>query len=312
MVADNQVIVNGTFNDYSVYHSSTSSYKMATVIPSVTRISSRIIRVLGCNPGPMTLQGTNTYIIGTGKRRILLDTGDADVPQYINHLKGVLEHEKVDLAHIFISHWHHDHVGGLNDVLELESSKYCQVWKFPRKEDDASIKYDHLKDGQEFSVEGATLRVLHTPGHSTDHAVFQLIEDNAIFAGDCILGEGTAVFEDLHDYMHSLQAILDQNPAVIYPGHGNIINDPKERLQYYITHRNQREAQILNVLKAHTGKQFDELELVKEIYVDTPTTLYPAAALNVGHHLSKLLKEGKVSCAEATKRWQYKEHASKI
>lgn len=282
------------------------AYNMAAVIPNVTRISSRIIRVLGCNPSPMTLQGTNTYLIGTGKRRILLDTGDAGVPQYINHLKTVLHNEKVDLSHIFISHWHHDHVGGINDVLELENTRECQIWKYPRSEDDTTVtKFDYLKDGQEFCVEGATLRVLHTPGHTTDHVVFHLLEENAIFSADCILGEGTAVFEDLHDYINSLQLILELEPSIVYPGHGNIVHDPTEKIKFYINHRLQRESQILDILKENVDSCFDEMELVSKIYVDTPENLFPAAAVNVGHHLTKLAKEGKI--VKANGKWQYKQ-----
>ncbi|XP_019871229.1 beta-lactamase-like protein 2 homolog [Aethina tumida] len=285
---------------------------MAAVIPAVTKLSSRIIRVLGCNPGCMTLQGTNTYIIGTGKRRILIDTGDADVPQYINHLSSVLKHEKIDLAHIFISHWHHDHIGGLTDVLELnEATKHCQVWKFPRVEDEpTTVPIEELKDGQEFTVEGATLRVMHTPGHTTDHVAFHLLEENAIFSGDCILGEGTAVFEDLHDYMMSLDDILHVQPAIIYPGHGNIIQNPVEKIQFYIKHRLEREEQIMNVLSNNRKQSFGENDLVRMIYHDINEKLIPAAASNVNHHLNKLLKEEKV--LKDNNLWQYNETCKSI
>lgn len=103
--------------------------------------------------------------------------------------------------------------------------EHCQVWKFPSAYDnlDGSIQIETLKDGQEFAVEGATIRAVHTPGHTDDHVVFYLLEDNVVFSGDCILGEGTAVFEDLFDYMNSLKQIEQMQPDVIYPGHGNII-----------------------------------------------------------------------------------------
>ncbi|CAH1970962.1 unnamed protein product [Acanthoscelides obtectus] len=308
---------------------------MAAVIPAVTRISSRIIRVLGCNPGPMTLQGTNTYIVGTGKRRVLIDTGDADVPQYIHYLKTVLDEEEIHLDHILVSHWHHDHLDGVSDIFSQVSERtgslysnfsyylllytvylsvsislgICKVWKFPSQKVQATNVPDNLplhslEDKQVFEIEGATLQVLLAPGHTDDHAIFHLQEEDAIFSGDCILGEGTAVFEDLYDYMNSLNLILGLDPKIIYPGHGNIIKSPQEKIQFYIQHRLEREKQIMEVLNQNPKKQFTEETLVEEIYTDLSPKLIAAACRNVNHHLMKLLKEESVKLVD--KKWQIK------
>ncbi|XP_047105905.1 endoribonuclease LACTB2 [Schistocerca piceifrons] len=279
---------------------------MATAIPKISRLSSRILRILGCNPGPMTLQGTNTYLIGTGKRRILLDTGDPNIPEYIENLKSVLNDENAHLEHIIITHWHHDHIGGVGDVIKNVKTD-CRIWKHKRLDepDDAlpnDIPINFLKNGDEISTEGATLRIMHTPGHTTDHITLVLKEENALFSGDCILGEGTAVFEDLYDYMASLHLILKEKPSLIYPGHGPVVDDPLTKIEFYINHRTKRENEILEVMRNNTSEKFSEMDLVKIIYVETPEHLHPAAAVNVGHHLQKLLKEGKVTKHESL--WQ--------
>lgn len=266
---------------------------MTTVLPKVSKLSPRIIRILGCNPGKMTLQGTNTYIIGTGRKRLLLDTGEKNKQEYIGELKKVLAEESIVIDNIVVTHWHYDHIGGLEDVKSILNNGH-KSWKYPRsdeKEDVHSINY--LNDGQELSVEGASLRVHHTPGHTTDHIVLHLEEENAVFSGDCILGEGTTVFEDLYDYMRSLSHILQMNPSIIYPGHGPVIEAPTEKIQQYINHRNMRESQIKEVLSERSNL-LTEMEIVKILYKDTPESLYQAAAKNVNQHLLKLEKEGTV------------------
>lgn len=109
-------------------------------------------------------------------------------------------------------------------------SEQPKIWKHKRSNDDkpdtqlpSSIPLNWLTDGQEIKVEGATVKIHHTPGHTTDHVILTLLEDNILFSGDCILGEGTAVFEDLYTYMKSLNRILELKPQVIYPGHGNVV-----------------------------------------------------------------------------------------
>ncbi|XP_077286254.1 beta-lactamase-like protein 2 homolog [Arctopsyche grandis] len=286
---------------------------MTAVIPSVSRLSSRVIRILGCNPGPMTLQGTNTYLIGTGKRRILLDTGDENIPDYVNSLKTVIKNENADIGHVIITHWHHDHIGGVKDIRNMLDSE-CKIWKHKRcpKDDPneklpSSVNVNWLQDNQIVEVEGATVKISHTPGHTTDHVVLTLLEESALFSGDCILGEGTAVFEDLYTYMKSLNKILDLKPSVIYPGHGSVVEEPLSKIDYYIQHRNQREAQIFEVLR-EKKVPMTEMQLVAVIYDETPKTLWPAAAFNVNHHLKKLVKENKIVLVEGDdeSKWQYK------
>ncbi|VEN41802.1 unnamed protein product [Callosobruchus maculatus] len=179
---------------------------------------------------------TNSQQLLFCSRRILIDCGEADVPQYINHLRAVLNYEGIDLAHIFISHGHEDHIGGLADIFEhlKDKTKHCQVWKHPSPKDSGlnipkHIEIENFKEGQEFAVEGATIRILRSPGHTDDHVAFHLLEDNAVFSGDCILGDGVAVCEDLFDQVHSLGEIASLRPSVVYPGHGNIIHVSTER-----------------------------------------------------------------------------------
>ena len=99
-----------------------------------------------------------------------------------------------------------------------------------------------LEDGQILKLDGATCKVIHTPGHTSDHVILHLLEENAVFSADCILGEGTAVFESLFHYMKSLEKILELAPSVIYPGHGPVVEDPIPKIQFYIKHRMERES----------------------------------------------------------------------
>lgn len=103
--------------------------------------------------------------------------------------------------------------------------------------------------------------------------------------------------------MKSLQKIMTVNPDVIYPGHGNVIQDPLKKIQFYIDHRNQRERQILKVLKENAPKTLSEMDIVHDVYENTPSKLIPAAAFNVNHHLLKLEKESRVR--NVSGKWQY-------
>nr|XP_012151187.1 PREDICTED: beta-lactamase-like protein 2 isoform X2 [Megachile rotundata] len=255
-----------------------------TKLPLIARLSKNVIRILGCNEGPMTLQGTNTYLVGTGTRRILIDAGEE---------KTAEEYIKV-----------------LKEATNADGSASI-VWKLPRSLEDkgkitkeeTSTEWQPLKDKQIMEVEGAKLRIEHTPGHSSDHASLLLEDERVLFSGDCILGERTAIFEDLYDYILSLKKIMSMNPKLIYPGHGPVITDPVSAINHYIEHRQKRELEILGILQENTkDNTMSEMDIVKHIYTDTSQIMWKAAAYNVERHLDKLLKEGKVKGEKG--KWQ--------
>lgn len=266
-------------------------------VPDIARLSARVILILGCNPGPMTLQGTNTYLIGSGKRRILLDTGDENVPQYINNLSKVLKEETCSIEHIVLTHWHHDHVGGVADILNITEPN-CTVWKYKRSDGMEDVlpkntSFQYLENGQVLCTSGASVRIIHTPGHTTDHIALSLLEENSLFSGDTVLGEGTAVFEDLYDYMNSLEAMKNLLADIIYPGHGPVVKKPTEVLNYYLEHRQQRENEIITVL-AESQTLMNISEITAVLYMGIDEKLVRAAQNNVRKTLVKLLTESRV------------------
>ncbi|XP_061169808.1 endoribonuclease LACTB2-like [Saccostrea echinata] len=269
-------------------------------IPNIEKLSERVIRILGCNSNPMTLQGTNTYLVGTGDRRILIDTGDPGVPNYIQNLQSVLCDFQLKIQEIILTHWHLDHVGGTVDVCrDVTKSNETRVSKFRRppektEVDLGSIPCHFIEDNHVFKTEGATLRTVFTPGHTDDHICLFLEEDKVLFSGDSVLGEATAVFDDLHTYMDSLQKMANLNPLVIYPSHGPVVENPVEKIQFYISHRLQRENQIIQFLESKPTLSFTPLEIVKNVYEDLAPELELSAAGNVKRHLHKLIKDNRV------------------
>lgn len=259
-------------------------------LPSVEKLSPLCIRILGGNPGKFTLQGTNTYLLGSGKGRILIDTGEGK-PAWVESLKSVLRDEKATIDRVLISHWHNDHVGGLADVLGVAAEAI--IHKNSPDEGQSDIR-----DGQVFTAEGVTLQAHHTPGHTTDHVVFTLAEEDAMFTADNVLGQGTAVFEDLGTYIESLTKMKRLFGGKAYPGHGPPIESGPLKINEYIEHRKEREEQVTRVLREvghEKRKPLAAMDIVKVVYRDVSEDLHPAACAGVLQILHKLEAEGKVA-----------------
>ncbi|KAH9056675.1 Metallo-hydrolase/oxidoreductase [Lactarius vividus] len=272
--------------------------KLAALKP-ITRISDKVVRILGQNPGKFTLQGTNTYIVGASNPYILVDTGEGK-SEYLPTLRMALEnlqHPSLpDISDIILTHRHHDHIRGLPSVLSL-----CrEIWEKrnpetpflpPRihKRDDylpapGGGHFHDLADGQKL-----TASCLYCPGHTADSISLLFAADRALFTGDAVLGHGTAVFEDLYD------TTLATNTTALYPGHGPVINDGAQTIRAYIDHRLERESQVLAVLSTTPPEgSWTTWTIVSRVYEGYPESLFEAAARGITLHLKKLEREGRV------------------
>jgi glyoxylase-like metal-dependent hydrolase (beta-lactamase superfamily II) len=285
---------------------------LGTELPDVDVLSDRVAVALGQNPSAFTGPGTNTWLVGTGRKRLLLDTGSGH-DEYMPFLEQALARVGcTGIEGIVLTHAHPDHIGGVDQVRSHFGD--MPVYKLPwpkelgvsapgiagnadRTDPDALADgpIEWLGDGDVAETEGARLRAIHTPGHSPDHLCYVIEEEQSLFSGDNVLGIGTTIIPaesgDLGDYMASLERAQAEAPLRIYPAHGPVIDDGVAKLREYLDHRLEREQQVLDALgQGHR----DAMSMVRQIYVGYPESLYPAAAQSVTSHLKKLEREGRV------------------
>jgi glyoxylase-like metal-dependent hydrolase (beta-lactamase superfamily II) len=234
-----------------------------------------IALVRAANPGPYTLDGTNTWVIGRDPAWVI-DPG----PELDGHIAAVADEveRRGGAGGIAITHDHEDHVEGVLALRERLGYPPVAASRHP-----ADVA---LGDGDEFGP----LRAIAVPGHADDHLVF--VAHGACFTGDAVLGHGSVfVTGRLGDYLGALERLRDLDLGVICPGHGPPVWDPGAKLGEYLDHRREREEKLLAALDAGLR---DRDELLDAAWADAPAALRPAAAVTLDAHLQKLREEGRL------------------
>ena len=233
--------------------------------------------VLAPNPGPMTLDGTNTWVLRApgSERTVVVDPG----PLTESHLAEVAACGPVDV--VLLTHGHADHSEGARRFAELTGARVRALDPAHRLGDEGLGEGDVVVGG------GVEVRVLATPGHTADSLSFVL--DDAVLTGDTVLGRGTTVVAHpdgvLGDYLASLRRLRELGPLTVLPGHGPELPSAGEAAERYLAHR---ESRLEQVRAAVAGGATSAQDVVEAVYADVDRALWPAATLSVLAQLEHL------------------------
>lgn len=274
----------------------------------VERLSPLVRRVLARNPSPFSYTGTGTYIVGSGTVAVI-DPGPAE-PAHLDALRAALGDETV--SHIVVTHTHRDHSPAAIPLQAATSAPIVGCTPLvlaelgPKVEEgfDPTYAPDRvLADGESVTGPGWTLTAVHTPGHTSNHLCYALPQEKALFSGDHVMGWSTSVVTppdgSMTAYMNSLRKLLDRDDALYYPTHGAAVDEPQRLVRGLITHRKQREGQILKLL-GQGDKPIPALVAV--MYANVAPVLHPAAGRSVLAHLIDMHARGLVDVEGETWR----------
>lgn len=244
---------------------------------------------------------TNTYLVGESQLYIV-DPAPTDHGEQ-NRLWNYFDDRITEgnaFKGILLTHHHSDHIGALAECQKRydlpifahpKTAEKLTTFKFSRTlEDGDELDLGETPDGRP----GWKLKVYHTPGHASGHLAFQENRYGAVIAGDLISTVSTIVISPqeghMATYLRSLEFLESVTEGTIYPGHGPAVRTGKEVLQYFIKHRQQREQKLLGALSSEPQSTFD---LVKQVYDDVDSSIWPLAEHSLQAHLIKLIEEGK-------------------
>ncbi|MEU7017412.1 MBL fold metallo-hydrolase [Streptomyces sp. NPDC046385] len=254
--------------------------------------TARAVNVLAPNPSAMTLDGTNTWIVAEpgSDLAVVIDPGPLDE----GHLRRVVETaeqlgKRIGLT--LLTHGHPDHAEGATRFAELTRSAVRALDPALRLGDEG------LAEGDVITTGGLELRVVATPGHTSDSLSFHLPADRAVLTGDTVLGRGTTMVAHpdgrLGEYLDSLRRLrsltVDDGVHTVLPGHGPVLEDAQGAVEFYLAHRASRLAQVETAVE--NGAQ-SAPEIVAQVYAAVDRSLWPAAELSVRAQLDYLKERG--------------------
>jgi len=268
----------------------------ADLLPGrAVRLSPHIVRITAPNPGPMTGPGTNTYLVGAGADWTAIDPGPLSAP----HLQAILAALAAlpgRLSQVLVTHTHKDHSPG---AAALSAATGAPVFgrraAHPEWQDASFAPQRELQDGERLPLaDGVALRVIHTPGHASNHLCYLLEEERLLFTGDHVMQGSTVVINppdgDMSAYLASLTMLLDVDLDWLAPGHGFLVADPHAVLRALVAHRLKREAKVVAALQTLGPATTDRL--LPRVYDDVPVALHPVARRSLQAHLLKLRADG--------------------
>ena len=277
------------------------SYDIRPGVP--VRLSERVIRVTADNGSVMTGPGTNTYLVGGGAANewAVIDPGPLDPA----HVEAILAAAPGPIRWIFATHTHNDHSpASLPLQARTGARTHGRVADHPMWQDPSFVPDVPLNGGEVFELPGgATLRVVHTPGHASNHLCYLLEQEKLLFTGDHVMQASTVVINppdgDMAAYVASLRSLLDADLEWLAPGHGFLMAQPRRALQAIIDHRLRREAKVVDALRA-LGPQAGIDALLARVYDDVAPRLHGMALRSLTAHLHKLQHDGAAVAARDT------------
>jgi len=266
----------------------------------ITELAPGVRRLLAPNPSMMTGPGTNSYLLGS-KEIAVIDPG----PAMPKHVDAIQELADGPIKWILVTHTHPDHSPAAALLAEATGAEQIG-WIAPQgRHQDQTFKPDHIiGDGNTFETGEFSLRAIHTPGHASNHLCYLHTGLRWLFTGDHIINGSTVVIDppdgSMGDYLRSLERLRSMSIDAILPGHGEVIEQPQEAVEWLINHRLERESKVINALK--TLPDSTSRALVPLVYEDVDEKLHDLAEHSLLAHLIRLEEELRVRMENG--RWR--------